>query len=62
MKRLLILIYSVVSYLLFLIGIGFLFLLLTNIGIHNMMSNDSISGIMPWWRIQVRSATLSRLS
>lgn len=48
MKRLLILIYSVVSYLLFLIGIGFLFLLLTNIGIHNMMSNDSISGIMPW--------------
>ncbi|MEQ4624304.1 MULTISPECIES: NnrU family protein [Providencia] len=48
MKRLLILIYSFISYISFLIGFSFLFLLLTNIGIHNMQSDNSVSDISPW--------------
>lgn len=48
MKRLFILAYGSCSYISFLIGFCFLFLLLMNIGIHNMQNNNSASGIKPW--------------
>lgn len=48
MKRLLILAYGFISYISFLIGFCFLFLLLMNIGIHNMQSDNSVSGFTPW--------------